>query len=227
VSQDASGSGGGSGAGGGGSRGGSMPPAPGGEFRGPIDSNKAGGPPGSASGDWHRVRTASWSWGRGPGTRPRLPWVGIFLVVFGGLLLVEEVVPGARLAGSAFVVAVGIALLISWAVNRQIWELYAGVLVTALALPSALTDAGLIENGSGWGTLFLGVGLLAVALMRWFGHAGIGWQFVIGGLLALSGGSQVAERDVPNFPSLERFAWPVVILTIGILLLARSRRRGF
>jgi hypothetical protein len=155
-----------------------------------------------------------------------VPWLGIFLVVLGGLLLVEEVVPGARLAGSAFATAIGIALLISWAINRQIWQLYAGILVTALALPSALSDANVIDGGSGWGTLFLGVGLLGVAVIRWFGHSGIGWQFIVGALLALSGGSQVAERDIPNVPSFENLAWPIVILAVGVWLLLRSRARN-
>ena len=237
MSQDTRGSGGGNPAGGGasgasgaagapGGTSGAPPASPGGTFRGPIDPNEAGGAPGSAYGDWYRVRTASWSWGHPPGTRSRVPWVGIFLVVLGGLLLVEEVVPGARLAGSAFATAIGIALLISWAINRQIWQLYAGVLVTALALPSALSDANVIDGGSGWGTLFLGVGLLGVAVIRWFGHSGIGWQFIVGALLALSGGSQVAERDIPNVPSFENLAWPIVILAVGVWLLLRSRARN-
>ena len=35
------------------------------------------------------VRVYGWSWGRDEDRRPRLPWIGIFLVIFGALLLLD------------------------------------------------------------------------------------------------------------------------------------------
>jgi len=184
-----------------------MSQQPDGQFRGRVDPN-------------------TWGWGRAVEDRPRLPLFGVFLVLLGGLLLVEQLVPGARALGSALVVAVGVALLISWAVNRRIWELYAGAILTALSLPSLLQDLNIITEGQGWGTLFLGVALVVIAIVRALSGGGAGWQLVIGGILAVLGGAQVAERNIPNFPSMERLVWPAVILLIGLMLLLRGVSRG-
>jgi hypothetical protein len=184
-----------------------MSQQPDGQFRGRIDPNQ-------------------WGWGRVVEDRPRLPWFGVFLVLLGGLLLVEQLVPGARAVGSALVVAVGVALLIAWVVNRQIWQLYAGAILTALTLPSLLQDLNLIAGGQGWGTLFLGIALLLIAGVRAASGGGAGWQIVVGGILAVLGGVQVAERVIPNFPSTERLLWPAVILIVGVMLLVRGLGRS-
>ncbi|HYH92360.1 MAG TPA: hypothetical protein VD763_04295, partial [Candidatus Saccharimonadales bacterium] len=57
------------------------------------------------------VRVYSWEWGPDDARRPGLPWIGIFLLVFGGLLLVQQVFPNARSLGSIIVLAVGLAFL--------------------------------------------------------------------------------------------------------------------
>src|SRR5215210_6711117 len=51
------------------------------------------------------VRVYRWQWGPDEQRRPGLPWIGIFLLVFGGLLLLERFVPALRFAGSAFLLA--------------------------------------------------------------------------------------------------------------------------
>jgi hypothetical protein len=163
------------------------------------------------------------------GDRPRLPWFGVFLVLFGGLLLLEQVIPGTRAIGSGLVVAIGVALLIAWGVNRHAWQLYAGAILTAVSLPSLLQDLRVIHEGQGWGTLFLGVAFLLIALIRAGTRGGIGWQVIIGAVLTVVGGAQVAEREIPNFPSLERLVWPALILAVGLALVLRSmnaRRDG-
>src|SRR3954468_5199779 len=123
----------------------------GGDFRGRIPGT--GGPvtsPGSGG-------SAPWDWNRVVDDRPRLPWFGVFLVLFGGLLLLEQVLPGTRAIGSGLVVAVGVALLVAWVVSRRAWQLYAGAILTAVSLPSLLQDLNVISDGRGWGTLFLGL----------------------------------------------------------------------
>jgi len=180
---------------------------PGGEFRG-------------------RIQNATWSWGQVADDHRRLPLFGIFLVVLGGVLLIEQIVPGAQALGSAIVVAVGVALLVAWAVNRQVWQLYAGAILTALALPSLLQDLNVINEGGGWGTLFLGVAFLAIAAIRAASGGGFGWQAVLGVVLAVVGGSQIGANVIPNFPSLDKVFWPVIILVLGVLLVARGLDRG-
>src|SRR5215210_8612885 len=82
------------------------------------------------------VRVYRWQWGPDEQRRPGLPWVGIFLLVFGGLLLLERFVPAFRFAGSAFLLAVGIVFLARWFIERGTGSLYAGAIITGLALPN-------------------------------------------------------------------------------------------
>ena len=79
------------------------------------------------------VRAYSWEWSELPGTggRSRLPWFGIFLVVLGGLLLLRTLFPALETAGSLFFLAIGVAFLVSWAINRGMGSLYLGSIITA------------------------------------------------------------------------------------------------
>jgi hypothetical protein len=172
-----------------------------------------------------RVHVVTWGWGRDADERPGLPWIGIFLVIFGALLLLQQVAPEFRAAGSLVVLAVGVAFLLSWVVNRRTSALYLGGFITALSLAGVLSDAGYI-SGDGWGTLFLGIAFITIALIRAASRGGWGWQLIIGGLLVVSGGSTVASH-VAGFPEIGRYAWPVFLLLVGVALLLRgsSRRR--
>ena len=172
-----------------------------------------------------QTHVVTWEWGSGRDDRPGLPWFGIFLVIFGGLLLLQQLSPDFREAGSVLVLAIGLAFLVSWLANRRTSALYIGAIITAIALSNVLSDAGVI-SGDGWGTLFLGIAFLAIALIRAAGRGGWGWQLIVGGLLTLSGGSTVASHT-PGFPDIARYAWPLAILILGIALLlqAASRRR--
>lgn len=186
-----------------------MSDRPGGEFRGPT-------------------RPANeWGWNRIDADRPRLPLIGIFLVAFGGLLLLGQFFPSARVVGSGLVVAVGVVLIVAWAARRTgILGLYAGVILAALSLPNLLRDLDAIGEGGGWGTLFLGLGFIAIALVRASDRGGTGWQMIVGIVLTLLGGSQVFVRQLPGSPTLDGLLWPAVILLFGIWLIARSRQPG-
>lgn len=170
------------------------------------------------------MHVVSWGW---PGRveRSGVPWIGIFLVVFGGLLLLQEVAPEVHWAGSILALAIGIAFLVSWLFNRRTSALYVGTIITALTLPDVLAAGGIIDGGEGWGTLFLGIAFVAIAVIRAAGRGGWGWQAVIGGLLVLTGGSTVA-RHVAGFPEIGRYAWPIVLVALGIILVARGSYRS-
>ena len=196
-----------------------MSDQPGGTFRGRIPGE---GKPGASSGP--ESRGEAWGWSRVTDNRRPVPWFGVFLILFGGLLLIEQFIPGARAVGSGLVVAVGVALLMAWLVNRKVWQLYAGAILTAASLPSLLQDLDAIRGGPGWGTLFLGIALLAIALIRGRVGSGIRWQLVLGVILAAVGGAQVAEREIPNFPSVTNLLWPAFILLVGLILVLRALR---
>ena len=163
-----------------------MTDRPDGQFRGRIPGTGTP-PPAGAPGE-------PWGWTRVVDDRRRVPLLGIFLVLFGSLLIIEQLFPAARALGSGLVVAVGVALLVSWVLNRSIWELYAGAVLTAVSLPTLLQDLNVIHEGPGWGTLFLGIAFLAIALVRAGASGGLGWQLILGGILTVVGGVQVAER---------------------------------
>ena len=110
------------------------------------------------------VRFYRWEWGPDDTRRPGLPWIGIFLLVFGGLLLVQQVFPAFKAVGSVVVLAIGIAFLVRWAMDRGTGSLYAGAIITALAVPGLLNAAGIDANGLG--TFSLGVAFLFIALVR-------------------------------------------------------------
>jgi hypothetical protein len=151
-------------------------------------------------------------WGPDERQRPGLPWVGIFLVVFGALLVLERVVPQFRLAGSTFLLAVGIVFLIRWAIERGAGSLYAGAIITALALPGVLEASGVL-SGPGLGTLCLGLAFLFIALVRSTTRGGIGWQAWLGGVLVVIGGTQIA------IPQLGGLLVPAVLVVVGLALL--------
>jgi hypothetical protein len=110
------------------------------------------------------VRVYTWEWGTDDQHRPGLPWIGIFLLVFGGLLLLQQLFPQFQAVGSVIVLAIGLAFLVKWAVDRGAGSLYAGAIITALALPGLLNAAGIEANGLT--TFFLGVAFLFIAAVR-------------------------------------------------------------
>lgn len=164
------------------------------------------------------VRVYSWEWGTGrpgdQGRRPGLPWIGVFLLVLGGLLLVQTVFPESQAIGSVLVLAIGLAFLIRWAMTRGTGSLYAGAIITALAVPGALTNAGLSRDGLG--TFCLGLAFLFIALVRATGGGGIGWQAWFGGLLALVGGVNLVQ------PEIGGLIIPIVLVAGGAALVLGS-----
>lgn len=187
---------------------------------GPDSGGRATGEP--------AVRVARWEWGSGewgpgrwgPGQerRPGLPWIGVFLLVFGVLLLAQQLYPEARSLGSVLVLAIGLAFLVRWAMTRGTGSLYAGAIITALAVPGALTNAGLAQEGLG--TFSFGVAFLFIAAVRYVSGGGIGWQAWFGGLLALLGGVNLVT------PQVGGLIVPVALLVLGIVLVFGGSFRG-
>jgi hypothetical protein len=162
------------------------------------------------------IRSYTWEWGRDEDRQPELPWVGIFLLVLGGLLLVEQVLPEYLSLGNVIVLAAGLALLLLWTLRRGTFPLYAGAFLTAAAVPGLLKGLGVVV-GDGFGTLCFGIAFLFIAAVRLSRGGGIGWQALIGVLLAALGTSQLA---LPNAASL---VFPALLVVLGIILLTRGR----
>jgi hypothetical protein len=164
--------------------------------------------------DGPSVRVYHWDWGPDDARRSGLPWIGIFLLVFGGLLLLQQLFPQFEALGSVVVLAVGLAFLVKWAIDRGTGSLYAGAIITALAVPGLLNAAGIDEDGLS--TFSFGVAFLFIALVRASSGGGVGWQFWFGGLLALVGGANIAGA------SFAGLLLPIVLLALGAFLLLRG-----
>lgn len=164
-------------------------------------------------------RIYHWEWGPDGTRRPGLPWVGIFLLVFGGLLLIQQVYPEFESLGSVLVLAIGIAFLIKWAIDRGTGSLYGGAIITALAVPGLLNAAGI--RAEGLTTFSLGVAFLFISAVRAATGGGWGWQLWFGGLLALIGGVSISS------PAAGGLIVPTLLVALGAALLVRDAGRGF
>ena len=162
------------------------------------------------------VRSYTWQWGRDEDRQPELPWIGIFLLVLGGLLLLEQVLPDYISLGNVIVLAAGLAFLLLWTLRRGTFPLYAGAFLTAASIPGLLKGLGVVI-GDGFGTLCFGLAFLFIAAVRMSRGGGIGWQALIGALLAALGASQLA---LPNAASL---VFPALLVVLGLILLTRGR----
>jgi len=163
------------------------------------------------------VRAYGWQWTTEDDRGPRLPWIGIFLVVLGGLLLLDRVLPEYQSLGNVVVLAAGLAFLVLWLVNRGSLALYAGAFLTAAAIPGLLEGLGVLA-GPGLGTLCFGVALLFIAVVRLGGGGGLGWQMLLGVILVALGGSQLA------LPDLAGLILPLLLVALGVVLVTRGRR---
>jgi hypothetical protein len=167
------------------------------------------------------VRVDSWSFEGGWPRRSRISVVGFFLIGLGILLAAGQLFNEARIGASAFFLAIGALLVVVGFRDRSDLALWAGVVVSALALSDLLNSMSLI-HGSGWGTMFLGVGVMAIALIRSSGGKRLGWTLGIGALLALWGGSEVAAANA-NFPT-DRLVGPLLIVLLGLYIVTRNRK---
>jgi len=164
------------------------------------------------------VRVYHWEWGADDTHRPGLPWIGIFLLVFGGLLLLQQAFPQFEALGSVVVLAIGLAFLVKWAIDRGTASLYAGAIITALAMPGLLNAAGIEANGLS--TFSLGVAFLFIAIVRLATGGGVGWQLWFGGLLAVIGGASIVNAPLGGY------ILPLLLVGLGILLIARGVGSG-
>ena len=171
-----------------------------------LPPNSGGYAPGQGD-----MKVYTWEWGPDEARRPGLPWIGIFLLVFGGLLLAQQVFPQFADLGSVFVLAIGLAFLIKWAIDRGTGSLYAGAIITALAAPEVINALG--YDVDGLGTFCFGLAFLFIAAVRAASGGGWGWQAIFGGLLALLGGVNMLT------PEIGGLIVPIVLVLIGVVLI--------
>jgi hypothetical protein len=176
-------------------------------------SGESGEPPPPEGGG---VRSYGWEWGREEDRGPRLPWIGVFLVIAGVLLLVERLANQYLVPANLLVLAAGLTFMILWLLRRGTFSLYAGVFLTASSIPGLVEGIG-YNSPPGLGTLVYGIAFLFIAAVRMQRGGGIGWQAILGGALTLLGASELA------LPTAADLMLPVVLVILGLVLLTRQR----
>ncbi len=119
--------------------------------------------------------------------------IGIFLLVFGALLLLQQAVPEVRTAGSALVLAIGSPhSSIKWPIDR-------GTGSSMRARSSRLLPAPRVLKGrpgsraDGLGALCFGIAFLFIGSVQAVTRGGLGWQVWSGVLSRWSGGVNVGR----------------------------------
>lgn len=162
---------------------------------------------------------AAWSWSGGG---RRFSWLGVFLVLVGGWLLVQVVQPRISLT-SLLLVTLGLAFGAAWLVGGVRGAFVPAAIVLALAASRLGTEVGALV-GDGYAALFLGAALVLAWIVGRIQHVRRDWALWLGAILLLIGFAQVSDR-IPGLPDLGLLAPALIILAGGALLL-RSRLRS-
>ena len=113
------------------------------------------------------------------------------------------------------VLAIGLAFLIKWAIDRGTGSLYAGAIITALAVPGLLNAAG--HRGRRPQHVLLRHRVPVHRRGPGVSGGGIGWQLWFGGFLTLLGAVNIAGA------SFGGYIVPIVLVALGP---APDRLRG-
>lgn len=147
-------------------------------------------------------------------------WVGgVVLIIIGLALLVGQVVPDV---GDYAALIVGFALLALFLVTRNPGALIGGSIVTGIGAGIAIDTAYPGSAGS-WVPLGLGLGFLGIwflGLLFRMPEARF-WPLIPGGVLVFVGLAAVGGSAA----DLLRYAWPVALIVLGLLVILRAWRR--
>lgn len=178
----------------------------------PVGGSTRGGTPQGA--EW-----AAWGWSGGGRS---FPWVGIFVVLLGLALLIQQLRPGISLT-SLVLLALGIGFGTAWVVGRLRGAFVPAAVLVALAAARLGGELGYLA-GSGWTALFLGVAFGLIWAVGRLQGARRDWSLWVGAVLAVIGLVQASGR-IPGLPELG-LLWPLVIIAVGGVMLLRARMTG-
>ena len=153
-------------------------------------------------------------------------WIGLGLVVLGSYLVLAPLFPAVKLAGSAALVALGIAGVVGGATRRTgTWAVYVGAVVAAVGAAGLLAGSGLVR---GEGLTTIAVGLALIGLAGWRARLRAGWRplAVAGAVVAGLGAIEYLGWAIPGFPSLGELLLAGALVGIGWIVLRNALRPG-
>ncbi len=153
---------------------------------------------------------------------PAFPWAGAILVLLGVAFLLHQLDPLLD-AWGLVTFALGVALVVAWAMGRSRIALWPGVILLGYGAAVLLLRLGVL-SGRGWTTLGIGIGFLAGWLVSWVRGGTSTWPLLIAGLFVLVGAGQLVAQ-LPELQGLDRYVAPVIVIGLGALLIVSGMRR--
>ena len=159
-------------------------------------------------------KTFEWS------PRRHIPILGIFLLLLGLALLVDQLTP-ISLSAIFLGVLAGLfaAAAILW---KARWAVTPTILLVALFVPDLLGDLGVL-HGDGWTSVALAVGFGLIWLIGRSQGRRRRWPLLLAVFFGLLGVTQLSDQ-VPWLPDLDVF-WPLLFIVVGLVIVLDARRR--
>ena len=153
--------------------------------------------------------------------RRHIPILGIFLLLLGLALLVDQLTP-ISLSAIFLGVLAGLfaAAAILW---RARWAVTPAILLVALFVPDVLGDLGVI-SGDGWTSVALALGFGLIWLIGRSQGRRRRWPLLLAVVFGLIGVTQLSDQ-VPWLPDLDVF-WPLLFIGVGLVIVLDARRRS-
>jgi hypothetical protein len=143
----------------------------------------------------------------------------VVLVVIGIGLLIEILIPDLTFF-SLLIFALGIAAAATWLIGRVTVATVPALVLLGWGLAGIGSDLGYLA-GDGWGSLFIGIGLLIAWVLARQQHARRDWALVVGIILGAIGLAEVA--DTLPFDADLAVLIPLAMIAIGVYLIFRDR----
>ena len=155
-----------------------------------------------------------------------IPWLGILLVLVGVALTIQYFYPRVAV-GTLILLAIGLAFLAGWLFGRSWVSMVPGVLFMALGTAELVEDLALLgpagQDVAGLASTALAVGFLIIWLTGRVSGRRSSWPLWGAAIFGLIGLAQLSGRLI-NLPILG-FVWPILIIIVGIVVIAATRRR--
>jgi lysylphosphatidylglycerol synthetase-like protein (DUF2156 family) len=164
-------------------------------------------------------------WGWNLDSRRRgFPLLGVLLVLIGVGLLIQQVVPAVSV-GTLVLLALGLALLASWAIGRSWFSMIPGFLLLALGVAGVVRDLRYVPDPTpGITALALAAAFAVIWLVAFAsGRRRYTWALWAAAILGLIGAVQISGK-LTGLPELSAL-WPIVIIVLGIIALINWQRR--
>ena len=153
---------------------------------------------------------------------------GVILIAVGAILLVTRIAPVQ--SAPAWLLGLGLAFGLLGVFQRTYAALVAGMVLLGVGAGMVLGDLGLAGlTLRAWRLIALGVGFVGIYLLALLLRLNRAWWPLVPGLVLVAVGlAPFLQRLVfvpPEVEALIRSWWPLLLVAVGLVVLARALRR--